>query len=59
MASSSGQASSFSASEQPLNLSSGRHHVELRAEGYEAMSFDADVLKGQVVPYRGSLQPIR
>ena len=54
-----GPAHSFSATESPLNLSSGRHHVELRAEGYEAMSFAADVLKGQVVPYRGTLQPIK
>jgi hypothetical protein len=54
-----GPVSSFSPTEAPLNLSTGKHHVEVRAQGYESMSFDADVTSGQVVPYRGSLQPIK
>lgn len=41
---------------QPLGLSVGRHHIEIRAEGYKTMSFDADVTAGQVTPYRATLQ---
>ena len=30
---------------------------ELRAQGYQTMSFDVDVMAGQVIPYQGTLQP--
>lgn len=51
-----GTGSEFGATMQPLGLSVGRHHVEIRAEGYRTMSFDADVTAGQVTPYRAELQ---
>lgn len=51
-----GTGAEFGPTMQPLGLSVGRHHVEIRAEGYRTMSFDADVTAGQVTPYRASLQ---
>jgi len=36
----------------------GRHRVELSAPGYEPLSFDVDVVPGQLVPYRGDMQPM-
>jgi hypothetical protein len=52
-----GTASQFTATTQPLTLTPGRHHVEMRAEGYEPMSFDVNVAPGQVLPYLGTMQP--
>ena len=43
----------------PLSLTVGAHRVELRAPGYEPLLFDIVVEEGQVIPYRGDLQPIR
>lgn len=51
-----GTGSEFGPTMQPLGLSVGRHHVEIRAEGYRTMTFDADVAAGQVTPYRATLQ---
>jgi PEGA domain-containing protein len=54
-----GSVNDFTPSSAPLSLTPGRHRVEIRAQGYQVMTFDADVVAGQVVPYRGTLQPIR
>ena len=43
----------------PLTLTLGRHHIELRAAGYQTMAFDAEIVAGQVIPYRGDMQPQR
>jgi hypothetical protein len=51
-----GVAGTFGPSSQPLGLISGRHHIEIRADGYRTMTFEADVRSGQVVPYQGTLQ---
>jgi hypothetical protein len=51
-----GTAGTFGPSSQPLGLVTGRHHIEIRAEGYRTMTFDADVKAGQVIPYQGTLQ---
>jgi hypothetical protein len=51
-----GTAGDFGPEAQPLGLSSGRHHVEIRAPGYRTMTFDADVQPAQVIPYQGTLQ---
>ena len=50
-----GTVGSFSPNAQPLGLTPGRHHIEVRAQGYRTMSFDTDVIAGQVIPYRGTL----
>jgi PEGA domain len=43
----------------PLNLVAGRHHVEISAQGYAPLAFDIDVVPGQLIPYRGDMQPYR
>jgi hypothetical protein len=42
---------------RPLPLTPGRHRIELQAPGYVPLVFDVDVQPGQVIPYRGDLQP--
>ena len=51
-----GIAGQFSATTQPLTLAPQRHHIELRADGYETLAFDVDVAPGQVIPYQGTMQ---
>jgi hypothetical protein len=51
-----GRASEFGETAQPLGLATGRHHIEIRAEGYKTMTFDANVVTGQVTPFRATLQ---
>jgi len=43
----------------PLNLTAGAHRIEVDAPGYAPLAFDVDVVPGQLVPYRGDLQPIQ
>ena len=43
-----GPVSNFTPRTQPLALSPGRHRVEIRAQGYQDMTFDADITAGQV-----------
>ena len=52
-----GTAASFGPTSQPLGLTTGRHHIEIRASGLRTITFDADVTPGQVLPYQGTLQP--
>lgn len=52
-----GTVGEFSPTSQPLILSPGRHHLEVRAQNYQSMVFDTDVVAGQVVPYQGTMQP--
>jgi hypothetical protein len=52
-----GPALDFSPTRQPLTLTPGRHHVEIQAPGMTPLAFDVDVLAGEVIPYRGALQP--
>ena len=51
-----GTGGDFGPSAQPLSLTPGRHRVEIRAEGYQSMSFDADVTAGQLTPFKATLQ---
>ena len=51
-----GTVGQFTPTSQPLGLPAGRHHVEIRADGYQTMSFDVDITAGQVIPYQGTLQ---
>lgn len=51
-----GVVSSFAPTRQPLTLTPGRHHIEVRATGYRTMTFETDVTPGQVIPYQGTLQ---
>ena len=51
-----GTVGEFTPTAQPLGLSAGRHHVDIRAPGYRTMTFDVDILAGQVIPYQGTLE---
>lgn len=50
-----GIADDFAPDQMPLTLSAGRHHVDLRADGFMTASFDITIVAGQVIPYEGSL----
>ena len=47
----------FSPTHQPLTLTPGAHHIELQAQGCQPLTFDTTITGGQVIPYRGALQP--
>src|SRR5262249_47154272 len=49
----------FDGTRQTLTLTYGRHRIEVTAPGYEPLTFDVDVIGGQIVPYQGDLQPLR
>src|SRR5262249_43099575 len=51
-----GTVGQFTPTSQPLGLTAGRHHVEIRAQGYQTMTFDVDIIAGQVIPYQGTMQ---
>jgi hypothetical protein len=51
-----GTVGDFTPTTQPLGLVAGRHHVEVRAAGYHTMSFDVDIVAGEVIPYQGTLE---
>jgi hypothetical protein len=51
-----GTVGQFTASTQPLGVAAGRHHLEVRAPGYQTLSLDVDIVAGQVIPYQGTLQ---
>ncbi len=52
-----GEVDDFTANAQPLTVGAGSHHIEIDAPGYRPMAFDVDVEPGQVIPFRGDLQP--
>ena len=43
---------------QHLNLTSGPHHIEISASGYEALAFDVDIQAHHTTEYRGTLQRV-
>lgn len=43
---------------RPLDLTVGPHHVELRATGYVAVTFDVNIAANQIARYRGDVQPL-
>jgi len=51
-----GTADTFYDPQHPLTLAAGAHRVEVVADGYRTLAFDATVVAGQVMPYQGSLQ---
>ena len=54
-----GTVANFAPTLSPLTLTPGRHHLEVRSAGYQTLAFDADVTPGQVIPFQGTMQPIR
>ncbi len=51
-----GPVGEFTPTTQPLGVPAGRHHVEIRNDGYKTMSFDVDIVAGQVIPYQGQME---
>jgi PEGA domain len=51
-----GTVGEFTPTTQPLGVPSGRHHLEIRDVGYKTMSFDVDIVAGQVIPYQGQME---
>ena len=54
-----GQVADFDGTNAPLNMTAGQHRIQVSAQGYEPMTMDVNVIPGQLVPYRGDLQPAR
>ena len=51
-----GTVGQFTPSSQPLGLSAGRHQVQVVAPGYQTISFEVDIIAGQVLPYQGAME---
>jgi hypothetical protein len=51
-----GTVGQFTPTSQPLGLPAGRHKVEVKASGYRTMSFDVDIMAGEVIPYQGTME---
>jgi len=51
-----GTVGEFTSTTQPLGLSAGRHHIEIRASGYRSITDDVDITPGEVIPYSGTLE---
>ena len=51
-----GTVGQFTPTTQPLGLEAGHHHIEVRAAGYHTLSFDVDIIAGQVIPYQGTME---
>jgi hypothetical protein len=51
-----GTVGQFSPSSQPLGLSAGNHRIEVEAQGYRTISFDVNIIAGQVLPYQGAME---
>jgi hypothetical protein len=54
-----GVAGDYSAGQMPLTMVAGRHHVELKAQGFMTVAFDITIVPGQVTPYQGAMTIIR
>ena len=53
-----GRSTTSTASSRRLELTSGPHHVEIRAPGYRTITFDVRIEPNDTVTYRGELQPL-
>ncbi len=51
-----GTVDQFGPQSEPLQLAPGRHRIEIRAQGLQPLTFDANIVAGQVIPYQGTLQ---
>jgi hypothetical protein len=50
-----GTVGQFTPTTQPVGLPAGHHHIEIRALEYQTMSFDVDVVAGEVAPFQGTM----
>jgi len=54
-----GVVDSFDGVFQKLGLESGGHRVELKADGYEPLQFDALITPGETITYKGEMKRIQ
>src|SRR5262245_15505799 len=52
-----GTVGQFTPTTQPVGLPAGHHHIEVRSSGYQTMSFDVDIVAGEVTPFQGTMEP--
>lgn len=52
-----GAVEDFNGATEQLTLSPGPHHLELRAAGYQTLTFDVQVQTGRTITYRTPMQP--
>ncbi len=54
-----GQVDHYDGAFQHLDLSSGTHKVEIRANGYQTLQIEMRVLPGKTVTYTGEMKPVK
>jgi hypothetical protein len=54
-----GTVNDFDGALQQANLEAGPHHIEVRAPGYETITFDVNVEPGRTITYRASMHPLQ
>jgi hypothetical protein len=54
-----GTVDDFNGRFQQVDLEPGPHHIEIRAVGFEPVSFDVNVEPGRTITYRAALRPAR
>ncbi len=52
-----GTVGTFTPNGEPLTLTPGQHHIVVQHDGFRGMEWDVTVEPGQVIPYRGAMQP--
>ena len=53
-----GRVEDFDDATKQLTLRPGPHHLELRATGYQALTFDVNIKAGDTITYRTPMQPL-
>jgi hypothetical protein len=51
-----GRVGEFTASARPLDLTPGHHRIEIRASGYRTLTFEENIVAGQVLPFQGTME---
>lgn len=51
-----GTVGEFTASARPLDLPPGHHRIEIRANGYRTLTFEENIVAGQVLPFQGTME---
>jgi hypothetical protein len=54
-----GTVDDFNGSGQDVNLEAGPHRIEIRAPGYETLTFDVKTEVNRTITYRGTLRPVQ
>ena len=54
-----GTVDDFNGSGQDVSLEAGPHRIEIRAPGYETLTFDVKTEPSRTITYRGTLRPVR